>query len=206
MTDITPTEGPVERRARRTAVGLEYATVAWNLLEVMVAVVAGVAARSLGLVAFGLDSLVEVAASLVVIRHTQLPLAPSPRRLRRTLRAIAVCFVVLGGWLIVGAVVALVTGHAPASSPVGITFMAVTVAAMIGLARAKRNVGRKLGSEPVLANAAMTLLDGYVALGVCLALIADAVLGWWWADAAVAAAVGLAAIREGRLGWQRADC
>ena len=196
-------DGQVDAAGRR-ALRLEYATVAWNVLEVVVTILAGVAARSLGLVAFGLDSLVEVTASVVVIVHTRTAHTGSDDRLRRSLRMIAGCFVVLGGWLVAGAAVALASRHAASPSPWMTAFMLTTALVMVGLALAKRKVGRESGNRPLLANASMTLLDGFVALGVCLALVADVALGWWWADAVVAALVGLVAIREGRSGWAEA--
>ena len=182
---------PGERgAARQRVVRLEYATVAWNLLEVGFTVAAGLAARSLALVAFGLDSLVEVFASLVVIAHTR-------RAQRWASKLIAASFGVIGAWLVAGALVALAAQHRPSQSPSGIAFMALTVLVMFGLARAKRRVGTALGSGPVVANSKMTFLDGCVAAGVCLALLVDLLLGWWWCDAVIAGAVGLVALREG---------
>ncbi len=181
----------------RTVIRLEYATVAWNLVEVVVAIAAGVAARSLALVAFGLDSLVEVFASSVVIAHTRQTSTAAAVPHRRALRLIAASFVFIGAWLVVGAAVALAGRHHPSQSGLGIAFMGVTVVMMLALAQGKLRAGRKLGSEPVVANARLTFLDGCVAAGVCLALLLDRGLGWWWFDAAAAGVIGLVALWEG---------
>jgi divalent metal cation (Fe/Co/Zn/Cd) transporter len=79
--------------------------------------------------------------------------------------------------------------------------MAATVAVMFGLAAAKRRTGEALGSRPLVANASMTRLDGCLATGILLALLADRVAGWWWADPLAAGVVGLIALNEARENW-----
>lgn len=195
-------------RARRTGLRLEYATLVWNLLEIAFALGAGLAARSLALVAFGLDSTVEVFASAVVVWDLRRPppyedAAASPR-VRRALRLIAASFLVVGVWLVGNAIVAFANQHRPSESPVGLAFMALTVVVMFSLARAKRHAGRQFGSRTLVANAGLTFLDGCVAAGVCLALVTDLAFGWWWADAGTALVVGLVAVNEARTGWREA--
>jgi len=182
----------LQRRGQR----LEYATVAWNCLEAVVAVTTGLAAHSLGLVAFGLDSLVEVFASLVVLWY--LGGDEKSERSRRALRLIGVAFGVLGVYLVVQAVRGFITHVSPESAPLGTAFMAATVAVMFGLAAAKRMTGRALGNKPLEANARLTFLDGCLATGVLVALLLDRVVGWWWADPLAALIVGLAAVNEAR--------
>jgi len=178
----------------------------WNLIEVGVTVSLGLAAGSLALVAFGLDSAVEVFASLVVIWHMRSNDERSDdRRARRALRLMAVAFVVLGLYLAANAVFAVVNGNEPSTSPVGATFMAATIVVMFGLATAKRRVGHRLGSAPLLANARMTFLDGCLAAGVFAALLAEVVLGWWWCDPVAAAVVAGLAAREGVKVWRDAS-
>lgn len=193
----------VERAGyQRTALRLEYATIGWNLLEVAFALVAGVAAGSLALVAFGLDSTIELFASLVVVAHTRRAVDASSERSRRALRAIAGSFLVLGAWLVVSGFVSLLHLHRPDRSLAGIGFMGLTVIVMLGLASAKRTVGSRLGSGPFVANAGLTFLDGCVAGAVCLALLLDTALGWWWADAVAAGLVGAASLGEGIRQWR----
>jgi divalent metal cation (Fe/Co/Zn/Cd) transporter len=181
--------------AVRAAVRLEYATVAWNALEVFVTIGLGVAAGSLALVAFGLDSLVEIFASGVVLWH--LRAEPAPSRERRALWLVALAFFALAAVLLAGAVRDVVTDHRAEASIPGIVYLGVTAVVMFSLAVAKRRVSVRLGNHPLSHEARVTLLDGCLATGILLALAANAAFGWWWADTLAAAVVGLVAISEG---------
>ncbi len=200
-----PPEDRKDPASHQAGLRLEYATTAWNILEVVVTVSLGLAAGSLALVAFGLDSAVEVFASLVVIWHMRGDDEGSDHgRARRALRLMAAAFVVLGLYLAASAVFAIVNANEPSTAPVGATFMAATVVVMFALAAAKRRVGRRIGSRPLVANARMTFLDGCLAAGVCAALLADLALGWWWCDPLAAAVVAALATSEGIKGWREA--
>jgi divalent metal cation (Fe/Co/Zn/Cd) transporter len=188
----------LNRRARR----LEYATTSWNSLEAVVAISTGLASHSLALVAFGLDSCVEVLASVVVLWHLGgAPEEADPARTQRAMRLIAVAFGVLGAYLVVESVRSAVTRSVSEPSGVGIVFMAATVLMMFGLARGKRRTGLALDSRPLVANASMTMLDGCLATGVLVALVLDRLVGWWWADPVAAGIVGLIALNEARENW-----
>ena len=129
---------------RRRAIQLEWATNAWNVMEVFVTVTLGLLAGSLALIAFGLDSLIEVFASTVVIwrlRHTEPD--PGDARTHRSLRLIAVAFFVLSGYLLVASVRSLALGEAPNASPVGVAYMALTACAMFTLATWKRRLSAR---------------------------------------------------------------
>lgn len=192
----------LQRRGRH----LEYLTTAWNSLEAVVAIVTGLAAHSLALVAFGLDSCIEVFASLVVLWHLGgAPEIADPLRARRALRLIAGAFGVLAVYLAAQAAHALVERTRPESSPVGIGFMAATVVVMLVLARSKRRTGLALGNRPLVANGTMTFIDGCLAAGVLVALGLQATVGWWWTDPLAAGVVAVVAINEAREGWQSAD-
>ncbi len=192
---------PDQRRLRRRGRHLELVTTAWNAGEVVATLSLGFLANSLALVAFGLDSLVEVFASLVVIWHLGGPAGGGSRRAERL---VAGAFGALGLYLAAAGSRGIVTGSHPARSPAGIAVLALTVVAMACLARAKRRVGLALPSPPLLANATMTLLDAALAGGVLLALVLDLVVGWWWADATAALVVAVVAMREGVEGWRKA--
>jgi divalent metal cation (Fe/Co/Zn/Cd) transporter len=195
---VTNSKAELERRGRR----LEYATTAWNCLEAIVAIATGVAAGSLALVAFGLDSCVEVFASIVVLWHLGgAPEDADPARARRAVRLIAGAFGVLGVYLLVSAVRGFVTHHTPESSTLGTVFIAATVLVMFSLAWGKRRTGRALDNRPLIANASLTFIDGCLATGILVALLADRMFGWWWADPLAAAIVGLVALNEARENW-----
>jgi divalent metal cation (Fe/Co/Zn/Cd) transporter len=196
---LTPSDAQLERRGRR----LEYATTAWNCLEAIVAVSTGLAANSLALVAFGLDSCVEVFASIVVLWHLGgAPEEADPARARRAVRLIAGAFAFLGVYLLVQAVRGFVTHITPDSSVVGTVFIAATVVVMFILAWGKRRTGRSLGNRPLIANASLTFIDGCLATGILAALLADRLFGLWWADPLAAAIVGLVALNEARENWR----
>jgi len=182
--------------ALRSAVRLEWATVAWNVCEVFVTLGLGIAARSLALLAFGLDSVVEIFASAVVLWQLR-GNREGGFRTRRALRLVSFAFFTLAAILIAGAAQGLVSErHADDSLP-GIIYLAVTSVVMFTLAWRKRVVSATVGSHPLEHEARITFLDGVLAAGIMLALAANAAFGWWWADALAALAVGLAAIPEG---------
>jgi len=178
---------------------LEGLTVGWNVLEVGVTIALGVAAGSLALVAFGLDSVVEICASLAVLWQLR------TRTAGRTLRAMAVvgfAFFALAVVLIGAAIETLAVGREAGESPFGAAYLAVTAIVMFSLAMAKRRLGVRLGNHPLATEARITFLDGLLATGVLLALVVNLAFGWWWADPIAAAAVGVAAIPEGVDAWR----
>lgn len=192
-------------RAHRVGRGLQWATIGWNALEVFVTIGLGVAAGSLALIAFGLDSLVEVFASLVVVRNLR-PGVVAARsfRDRQAMRLVAVAFAALACYLLVASIRTLVVQEQPDSSPVGIAYLGVTALVMFTLANLKRRVGRRLRSEPFLAEASMTFLDGCLATSILVALALNAALGWWWVDPLAAMLVAVFAGREAWEGWTQA--
>jgi divalent metal cation (Fe/Co/Zn/Cd) transporter len=190
----------LEHRARR----LQWVTIAWNMFEVFVTIGLGLAASSLALIAFGLDSLVEVFAGLVVVWHLASTEGTRSERDRRALRLVAAAFAVLGVYLIVASVRSLVLQQSSDPSPIGIAYLAATALVMFVIARRKRVIGRRLESPPYQAEASMTLLDGCLATGVLVALALSWLAGWWWADPLAAGVVGLFALREAREGWREA--
>jgi divalent metal cation (Fe/Co/Zn/Cd) transporter len=188
---------------RRRGIRLEWATNAWNLLEVVITITLGIQARSLALVAFGLDSVVEIFASTVVIRNlADRRTDPGDRHVHRSLRLIAGAFWVLAAFLVVASVRGLVVGTRPSTSVPGMVWMAMAAVAMFVLAWMKRRTGRRLGSETLEAEAALTFLDSSLSAGILLALALDAALGWWWADATAALVVAGFAASEGVRHWR----
>lgn len=198
---MTSTESRLHQRARH----LQFATIAWNSVEVFVTIGLGIAANSLALVAFGLDSLIEVFASLVVVWHLgAFGSTPSEARTTRALRLVAIAFGVLAVSLFAGSVRGLVAGTEADSSIAGIAYLGATAVVMFTLARWKRRVGTAIDSSPLMSEASVTFLDGLLATGILVALALNAAFGWWWADPIAAALVGALALREAVTGWPRA--
>lgn len=200
-------EGPA-----RTAVRLEHATIAWNAVEAVVAIGAGLVAASVALVAFGLDSAVEIVSATVVLLHLKALLRgaePDEDRERRALRIIAVTFFVLAAYVSVEAAVALVRQEQPDPSPFGVVVTSVALVVMLVLARAKRSTAGRLSTTGHPASAALlsadaveTALCAVLSLATLLGLVANGVLGWWWADPVASLVVVGFAIREGREAWE----
>ena len=195
----------LKERLEAQALHLEYATIGWNVVEMVISIGLGIAARSLALVAFGLDTMVELFASGVVVWHLRHSGRDSDLVTARALRMVAAAFAVLAAVVATGAVWALATQSSPDESPWGIAYLALTVLVMLGLGLAKRSIGRNLESEPLAAEARMSILDAALALGVLIGLAANVVFGWWWADPVAALLVAVAALNEARENLEEAQ-
>jgi divalent metal cation (Fe/Co/Zn/Cd) transporter len=193
----TVTEDQTREILETRGLRLEYATIVWNVVEMFIAIGLGVAARSVALVAFGFDTMIELFASGVVVWHLRHPGRDSDRITARSLHLVAGAFFVLAAVVTVGAVSALAARATPDESPIGIVYLALTAVVMLSLGAAKRATGRRLGSEPLTAEARMSVVDAALAIGVLIGLAANALFGWWWSDPIAALLVAVAAIREG---------
>ncbi len=150
-------------------------------MGVVVLAVAAVSARSVALAGFGLDSLIEIAASTVVL--WELAGAPEDRQ-RRAMRMIGAAFMVLALYLAAQSTVVLVAAFHPLPSLLGIAWTGVTAMAMFALATGKAKTGAALGNPVLQTEGKVTLVDGILATAVLAGLVLNAALGWWWADPA----------------------
>ena len=174
---------------------LEGITLGWNVAGIVVLAIAAVAARSVALAGFGLDSLIEIGASTVVLWELS---GTGEERQRRALRLIGGAFCVLAGYLLVQSVIVLATGYRPGHSTLGIVWTAVTAAAMFGLAAGKARTGRALGNPVLITEGRVTLVDGILAAAVLAGLVLNAAVGAWWADPLAALVIVFYALREAR--------
>lgn len=179
---------------------LAWFTIGWNAIEGLVGIAAGIAAGSVALVGFGVDSYVEVFAGSVIVwrlardRQGQ---ELSERAERRAVRLIAITFLALAVGVAVESIRKLAMGVEPDESFVGIGLAVVSLIVMPVLARAKRRVGVQLGSRAVQADATETALCVWLSAILLAGLVANAALGWWWADPLAALGVVYVAGREG---------
>ena len=194
----------VQDTARRVGIRLELLTVGWNAIEAAVAIGAGIAAGSVALVAFGLDSVVEVSAALVVLWQF-FGDVPEDRE-RRALRLIGASFFALAAYVTVSSLIDLVTRSEPDASTVGIVLTAVSLVVMPALAWAKRNAGKRMGSRTLVADSTQTQLCAYLSASTLAGLAANAAFGWWWADPLAALVIAAVALREGREAWRGDTC
>jgi divalent metal cation (Fe/Co/Zn/Cd) transporter len=192
------------RQLGRRAQLLAAASVFYNVIEAAIAVTAGVIAGSIALVGFGLDSMVEVSSGLIILWQFRHPLPES--RERRALRLMAVSFFALAGYVAFESVRALVSGHEPDPSPVGIVLAATSLAIMPFLSWAQRRTGKSLGSNAVVADSTQTLLCTYLSAVLLVGLVLNATLGWSWADPIAGLIIAGVAAREGLQAWRGEGC
>lgn len=193
--------GPAALRQRART--LAWAGNAWHVVEFAVAATAGIAAGSVALVGFGLDSLIEVASGTVVVWLFSGRRVADPERSERLAqRLIAVSFLVLALYVAVAAGRDLIGGAHPGASWVGIGLAAITAPTMPLLARAKRRVGRALGSGATVAEGGQNMICAYLSLALLAGLGANALLGAWWADPVAGLVIAAVAAREGIVTWR----
>ncbi|MFC5183515.1 cation transporter [Actinomadura harenae] len=174
---------------------LEYATLAWNVVGIVVLAIAAVSARSVALAGFGLDSLIEIGASTVVIWELS---GTGEDRQRRALHLIGAAFTALALYLSIQSTWVLAVGYHPRHSMPGIVWTAITALVMFALAAGKARTGRALDDPVLNAEGRVTLIDGILATAVLLGLVGNAALGWWWADPLAGYVLVCYALREAR--------
>ena len=193
----------VSPRYNERAVRLAWATIAWNVVEAVVAIAAGTAASSIALVGFGLDSTVEVMSAVVIVWQFR---GLAEDRERRALKLIAVSFFALAAYVGMQAIVDLLRRSEPQSSAVGIGLAIASLIVMPILARAKRLNGNAMGSATVVADSNQTKLCAYLSAILLAGLILNATAGWWWADPVAAMGIAALAVNEGRRAWRGETC
>lgn len=174
---------------------LEWITLSWNGAGIVVLAMAAVAARSVALAGFGLDSLIEIGASTVVLWELS---GHGEDRQRRALRLIGGAFLTLAAYLTVQSVIVLAAGYHARTSVLGLAWTAVTAVTMFALAAAKTRTGRALGNRVLATEGRVTLVDGILAVAVLLGLTLNAVAGLWWADPLAALVIVIYGLREAR--------
>jgi divalent metal cation (Fe/Co/Zn/Cd) transporter len=177
------------RRGKR----LEWFTLGWNIVGVIVLAVLAFTASSVALAGFGLDSFIEIAASTVVLWELS---GTGEARQRRALRLIRVAFLLLAVYLQIQSIVALLTAHHASPGVGGIVWTGVTAVVMFTLAALKGRTGRALGSPVLQTEGRVTFVDGLLAVAVLVGIVLDLVLGWWWADPVAGFVIVYYAVRE----------
>ncbi len=196
----------------RRAVALEYFSIVWMLAEGAVSFLAGVAAHSLSLEVFGLDSLIELISAWVVLWRMRLEMThgaspDSGERVeaaeRRAAHLVAACLLALAVYILAGVVQSLLTREVPTPGLWGFVVAITAIIVMPWLWRRKQSVGKALNSESIEEDGVGNLACGWMAFILLLGLIA-ARLGWWWADSAASLGLGVFVAREGWEAWGRA--
>jgi divalent metal cation (Fe/Co/Zn/Cd) transporter len=192
---LASADDPRHTRLLRRGFVLEYVTLGWNVAGIVVLAIAAVAARSVALAGFGLDSLIEIGASAVVIWELS---GTGEDRQRLGLRLIGYAFAALAVYLLIQSTIVLAAGFRPGHSLAGIAWTAVTAAVMFALAAGKASTGRALDNQVLRTEGRVTAIDGILAVAVLLGLVLNAAAGWWWADPAAGYVLVYYAVREVR--------
>ena len=191
-------------RLGRRAQLLASASVGYNVIEAIIAITAGLAAGSVALVGFGLDSTVEVSSGLIILWQFRHAMPESRERL--ALRLMAVSFFALAAYVAFESLRALAGGHEPDDSPVGIGLAIASLIIMPFLSWAQRRTGKALGSNAVVADSTQTLLCTYLSAVLLVGLVLNATLGWSWADPLAGLVIAAVAAKEGREAWRGEGC
>ena len=205
---MTPDDGTIAiepavirdtERLRKRGLRLAWFIVVWDMIEGAVAVTAGLAAGSIALVGFGIDSGIEVFAASVVIWQLR---GGAHARMRTALRLIAISFFVLAGYVAFESIRDLVGQDKAGESIVGIVLNVVALAVMVPVAIAQRRTGRQLDNPVLVAQSEETWLSNYLSISLLAGLGLNAAFGLWWADPAAALVVAAIALKEGAEAWR----
>ena len=178
----------------RLGLRLEAATLGWNVVGTFVLLIAALSARSVALAGFGLDSLIEIFASIVVVWQLR---GGRPERERTALRLIGVAFLLLALYVSAQSIYTLSAGAHPRHSLLGLTWVAVTAAVMFGLAFGKSRTGRALGNRVLETESRVTFIDGCLAVAVLIGVLLNTVAGLWWADPLAGFVIVFYGLKEG---------
>jgi divalent metal cation (Fe/Co/Zn/Cd) transporter len=174
---------------------LEYLTLSWNVLGICITAIAAWKSHSIAIAGFGLDSLIEIAASTVVIWElTSTNDAVRPK----ALRIIGISFYVIAVYIFLQVLYLFINRSHPDVSVLGIVWTAITFLAMLLLARAKARTGARLHNPVLITEGKVTMIDAYLAASVMVGLLLNAAFHWWWADLASALIIVYYGLKEGR--------
>src|SRR5882762_7501158 len=195
----TPELAAARHSIVRQGILLSYATIGYNSLEAIGSLIAGLVSGSVALVGFGIDSVIEVIASVAAQWRLRAD-ADLSRRFRSevlALRIVGWCFVALAVYVVTDSVKSLYLAEEPDRSWFGVLVLVLSVIVMPGLAWAKRRVAVKMQSTALKAEAKQTSLCAYLSVIALAGVGFNALFGWWWADPVAALAMVPIIVREG---------
>ena len=185
----------------RRGIRLEYATLAWNVGEAVLVLIAAAIAHSVALAGFGLDSVLEIFASVVVIWQLT---GGRPEREKVALHLIGGAFLVIALYIATESTRTLLIHAHPRASALGMASLGATTVAMVGLGIAKGRLGRRLDNPVLRTEARVTITDGYLAVSILIGLLLNATLRWWWTDPAAAFVIVFYGLKEAWEVWHPA--
>jgi divalent metal cation (Fe/Co/Zn/Cd) transporter len=205
LTVIEPASGTRLRLVRRAKL-LSWVSLVWMTIEGAVGVIAGLMAGSVALTGFGLDSVIEGAASVIVIWRFTGGRESSEAAEDRAQKLVGVSFFLLAPYIASDAILTLTSNAHPMTSWVGVALALGSIAFMPLLGRAKTALGAQLGSSATAGEGAQNMLCAYMAGGVLVGLLANALLEWWWLDPVIGLGIAALAVKEGREAWGGEVC
>jgi divalent metal cation (Fe/Co/Zn/Cd) transporter len=210
MATLTESVQPREGLLRH-ALRLEWLTVAWNVVEGVIAVTAALAAGSVALLGFGIDSFVESASGSILIWRLLAERRAADHHAverldRRAHKLVALSLFALALWVAIDASVSLWRSERPEASFAGIVLTVVSIVVMLWLGRAKRRTAAALGSRAMAADAFQTTACFWLSVITLTGIGLNAALGWWWADPMAALGMTVFLGREGMEAWRGEDC
>jgi divalent metal cation (Fe/Co/Zn/Cd) transporter len=197
---------PAWQRQARVARLLSWSSLVYMAAEGAIAIIAAVLAGSVALLGFGLDSLIEGLASVIVVWRFTGDRTLSETAERRAQKAVAVTFFLLAPYITIDAVHSLIAGEHARTSWLGIGLSIASLIVMPVLGMAKKRIGARLGSGATSGEGTQNLLCAYLAAAVLVGLLANMLLGLWWLDPAVGLLIAGLAVHEGREAWRGEDC
>lgn len=177
----------------RRGKALEWGTLGWNIAGVAVLGILAAESSSVALFGFGLDSLIEIGASIVVIWELS---GSGEHRQRRALRLIGIAFIALATYLVIQSALAFLSQHHAVPNGFGIAWTGATAVVMFCLAFGKTRIGRALDNPVLLTEGKVTVIDGILAVAVLVGVTLDLGFGWWWADPIAGLVIVFYAVRE----------
>jgi divalent metal cation (Fe/Co/Zn/Cd) transporter len=203
---IIEPDGAGRSRFVRRAKTLSLLSIGWMTVEAGVAISAALAAGSVALLGFGLDSLIELASASTILWLYTGTRNGSATAERRAQQVVAICFAALALYLAFDAITTLAGNSHPGVSWPGAAVSAGAIVVMPTLARAKGSVAAQLGSAATAGDAAQSWLCAIIAAAALVSILANAALGWWWLDPIAALGIAAVAVREGREAWKGEGC
>ena len=194
------------RRLATRAKRLSWLSLAWMTVEGAVAIAAGIAASSIALIGFGLDSAIEGFASVVIVWRFTGRRMFSDAAEHRAQKLVAVQFFVLAPYVAIESVRALVGGERPDASWVGVGLAIGSVIVMPMLGIAKQRIADQLGSAATKGEGRQNMLCAYLAGALLVGLLGNAIIGAWWLDPFVGLLIAALAVKEGREAWRGEGC
>lgn len=181
---------------------LEYATLGWNVVGVFIVIFAAINAGSIALAGFGIDSVIEILASAVVVWQLK---GIDDNREAVSLRVISVSFMLLILYIFIQNARTFLAHTHPHPSNVGVIWLAVTFVAMMLLSSGKSKVGKSLNNNVLLTEGKVTRVDAYLAGAVLVGLVLNGIFGWWWADPLASLVIVYYGFRESIHAWAEAN-